>query len=332
MNLISVIIPVYNLEGYLKECIDSVIENTQVHIEIILVNDGSTDNSQNICEDYAGKYKNITVINKENGGLSEARNTGIKAARGEYILFLDADDLLEDGILNYLSDFIYFKNMPDAVMFDYTKFYQKKNKYERIKKDIMPQIINKKSKEELIEYLLSSDTHFQWLVCQFIYKRELLLENKLFFQKNRLYEDILWLPEVIFYLKRVEYFTQSVYIYRLERDGQITSTISKKSLLDNIYIPIYWKSKIDKMKINKKIKNKLMESFSLRYFYSIWFLDFLDKDEKIIVLKNLKNNKIYLRYTSSRITKITKILTKVIGISLTSKLFKYLILAKRKLT
>ena len=91
-GLISVIIPVYNVEPYLRQCVDSVLSQTYQNIEIILVDDGSTDSSGIICDDYAHKHNNLKVIHKKNAGLSEARNSGLEVANGSYIAFIDSDD------------------------------------------------------------------------------------------------------------------------------------------------------------------------------------------------------------------------------------------------
>lgn len=100
--LISVIIPVYNVQDYLERCLNSVINQTYKNIEIILVNDGSKDNSQSICENYLKKYKNIRIINQENKGLSAARNIGVECSMGEYIVFIDSDDYVDTNYVEYL--------------------------------------------------------------------------------------------------------------------------------------------------------------------------------------------------------------------------------------
>jgi len=94
MPLFSIIVPIYNVELYLKECLDSILSQTFNDFELILVNDGSTDKSGDIAKEYKNKYNNIKLIDKENGGLSSARNAGIKKAIGDYILFIDSDDML----------------------------------------------------------------------------------------------------------------------------------------------------------------------------------------------------------------------------------------------
>ena len=100
--LVSVIIPVYDVEPYLRRCLDSVVNQTYKNLEIILVDDGSTDSSPEICDEYAGADSRIIVIHKENGGQAEARNKGIEAATGEYITFVDADDYISSSYVNDL--------------------------------------------------------------------------------------------------------------------------------------------------------------------------------------------------------------------------------------
>ena len=103
-ELISVIIPIYNVEKYLKDCIESILNQTYKKLEIILVNDGSTDSSGDLCEFYAKNDNRVVVIHKENGGLSEARNIGIKEARGKYLALIDSDDIISDIFIQTLYE------------------------------------------------------------------------------------------------------------------------------------------------------------------------------------------------------------------------------------
>ena len=102
---LSVVIPIYNVEQYLRQCLDSIGVLGRDDVEAILVNDGSTDGSRNICVDYVNKWSNVTLIDKENGGLSDARNKGTEAAAGEYIYYLDSDDWLEPDAIDKLYRF-----------------------------------------------------------------------------------------------------------------------------------------------------------------------------------------------------------------------------------
>lgn len=106
MDLISIIVPVYNVENYIKECINSIINQSYKNIEIILVDDGSTDNSGSLCEEFSLIDSRIVTFHKENGGLSDARNYGIRHSNGEYIMFVDSDDIIDKDIVNVLYTLI----------------------------------------------------------------------------------------------------------------------------------------------------------------------------------------------------------------------------------
>ena len=126
---VSVIVPVYNVEKYLKDCLNSVINQTLEDIEIICVNDGSTDNSLAILEDYAKKDSRIKIINQKNKGLSGARNTGMKHVQGEYILFLDSDDWLKEDALSELY-WSHLDDNLDMLFFQTVDYYEEDGRYE----------------------------------------------------------------------------------------------------------------------------------------------------------------------------------------------------------
>ena len=127
MSLIkfSIIIPVYNISNYISECVNSVLKQSFKDYEIILVNDGSIDDSFNICLNYSKKYKNVRLINQQNGGLSSARNAGINQAEGDYLLFLDGDDFWKDGEFLENLNCIIETNSPDTIIFSYSYYYSK---------------------------------------------------------------------------------------------------------------------------------------------------------------------------------------------------------------
>ena len=132
---ISIIIPVYNVKKYLRECLDSILAQSYKDFEIIIVDDGSTDSSGNICDEYSMKYENIKVLHKNNNGLSSARNAGLDIAQGEYILFFDCDDVVSPIMLETLIahvagyDIVSFGIMILEVTGDYEKVIELFNKY-----------------------------------------------------------------------------------------------------------------------------------------------------------------------------------------------------------
>ena len=230
-GLISVIIPVYNVEEYLRECIDSVLSQTYENYEIILVDDGSTDNSGKICDEYAEKNNKITVIHKENGGLSDARNTGLSLANGEYIYFLDSDDYiipetfaeLVSAIKKDNSDFVFFdaKSFEDEnKSFNIEQRYVRKKKYETAKgEEVLTQLLNNK------EY------HSSVPLC-FI-KKELLEKEKLNFINGIFYEDTIFTYKLFMLASSVSYCSKPLY-YRRYRNASIMTTKKNKRYFDSI--------------------------------------------------------------------------------------------------
>lgn len=136
--LLSIVIPVYNVEAYLRQCLDSVLKSDGAqHCEVILVNDGSTDSSPEICREYTAQYGNVRLVNQPNQGLSEARNTGIREATGKYILFLDSDDFLYEGSLKYILSNIEGATT-DIFLGRAYKYYQDSGDYRLSQKDYVP--------------------------------------------------------------------------------------------------------------------------------------------------------------------------------------------------
>ena len=124
-NLISIIVPIYNVEKYLKKCIDSIINQTYKNLEIILVDDGSPDNCGKICDEYAKKDNRIKVIHKENGGVSSARNVGVENATGEYIGFVDSDDYIEKDMYEVLINNLKKENADISIISNYEVYKNK---------------------------------------------------------------------------------------------------------------------------------------------------------------------------------------------------------------
>ncbi|MGN0502455.1 MAG: glycosyltransferase family 2 protein, partial [Ruminococcus sp.] len=155
MPKFSVIIPVYNVQKYLDECVDSVLNQTYSNFEIILVDDGSTDRSPRICDCYAKKDDRIKVIHKENGGLSSARNCGIRAMTGDYVLFLDSDDFWDNKkALDSLSKIIY-EESADVVCYGYKEFDENTNESKNV--IFIPEVsFNGLSNEDRLQILLSN--------------------------------------------------------------------------------------------------------------------------------------------------------------------------------
>ncbi len=222
--LVSVIVPVYNVEKYLIECVDSVINQTYKNLEIILVDDGSTDSSENICDEYRKIDKRIKVIHKENGGLSDARNVGLKNSNGEFVYFLDSDDyiqtdslnLLVENINSYNSDFVFFDSVS---FFDNSDNLPKQNYIRKAYYNCCRGI------DMLTELYKNSEYHAS--VPLMFFRKSFLDEENLTFKNGIYHEDELFTFSVYCKAKKVSYLNKPLYNRRY-RDNSIT--LSKKTL------------------------------------------------------------------------------------------------------
>ena len=169
-DLISIIVPVYNVEKYIKKCIDSIINQTYKNLEIILVDDGSPDNCGKICDEYAEKDKRIKVIHKENGGLSDARNAGIKIARGCYIGFVDSDDWIDKNMYEKLYKTLKEKDADIACC----KLIRYKNTIEKISKKFDGRIVEYDQRQYIKKFFKIDSQECVYYAWNKLYKRQVI--------------------------------------------------------------------------------------------------------------------------------------------------------------
>ncbi|MBR6933705.1 MAG: glycosyltransferase [Bacteroidales bacterium] len=224
--LFSIIIPVYNVEKYLRECLDSVLAQTFEDWEAICIDDGSTDRSAAILEEYAQKEARVKVISQPNGGLSAARNTGLKAANGEYVLFLDSDDWLEPNALDVLASKL---DGEDMLCFSGRRYFENEHAYHE------PDRLKSREYGSGMDYyndnaLAHRDFAFICVVLR-AYRRSFLLDNGLLFKEGIFHEDDLFTPEACFFARRVKVLDECLYDYRV-RANSITTTATPKRLSD----------------------------------------------------------------------------------------------------
>lgn len=221
-DLISVIIPVYNVEKYLPNCIDSVIKQTYTNLEILLINDGSTDSSPKICEEYKNKDNRIKVIHKQNGGLSDARNVGIENAQGKYMTFIDSDDDIEIDYIEYLYNLIEKYNTHMSIA---TYTVVSKDKKINIGQGYEEETVldEKKCLERLLcEHGLSVSA------CAKLYEKSLFENIK--FPKGKLCEDNGTTYKLIMKCNKIAYGSKSIYNYYKRENSIMTSTFNMKKL------------------------------------------------------------------------------------------------------
>lgn len=236
--ILSIVVPVYNVAKYLPKCLDSLL-NQDIGLddyEIIVVNDGSTDASGEIAQDYAGRFSNIVLLNQENKGLSAARNSGIGSAKGKYIQFVDSDDYLQPNVLKSLVEKME-KDSLDILRFNYQNVNEK---YEVFN----PNKINKPFvdyRDEVCDGLtfLNERLGYACYAVQFIIKAELLMPHENRFREGMLFEDTEWTPRILTLAHRMTSVETIVYNY-LQREGSITQSVDKtkkqKSIKDRLML------------------------------------------------------------------------------------------------
>lgn len=285
---VSVIIPVYNVEKYLTECLDSVVSQDMQNMEIICINDGSTDGSAEILSAYEKMDSRITILNQENKGLSYARNIGIDHAKGDYLFFLDSDDCLAENALKNLYE-IATKERVDILTFDIECFYETEQLKKREYKDNYYQ--RKKeysgvwSGEELFCELIENDD-FCDAACILFVKNSWIKEREIRFMPGILHEDCLFSFQCYVNAKRITHKKRKYLRYRVRDNSIMTSKLSFSNLLGRVIcykeIMRYLMSHILSSRMEAAV-SKYMEFI----MYSIKYTDFALKDKQKEEMENL---------------------------------------------
>ena len=234
-DLISIIVPVYNVEAYLDRCMESILKQTYKRLEIILVDDGSTDSSREKCDTYAKQDSRIKVIHKKNGGLSDARNAGLALATGDYIGYVDSDDWIEPDMYQCLYDACVEHDAELAVC-RYFREYQDRTEAGGTGK-IVPL-----SRDELLKIYISGNDEYVIYnsVWSKLFKRELVAD--MIFPKGRNSEDIMYTTRAFCRLDRAAYIDRCLYHYVLDREGSIMN-VSRGERMFRDEIP-FWREHI----------------------------------------------------------------------------------------
>lgn len=223
----SIIIPVYNCSKYLSKCIDSVISQTYQYFELILVDDGSTDGSEKICDEYLKKDKRIKLIHKKNSGVSDTRNQGLKMATGDYIAFLDSDDYVDNTWLE--NSIKHFSDNPNLELLNYGFYseveYNNQNSYNKIIYE--DKLYNNKS--EINKDIVNLwDKHMLYNIWNKIYLNKIIKKNKIQFPDFNFGEDMHFNIEYLKYVNKFYNSTQCFYHYIKERKGSITNKYNEQ--------------------------------------------------------------------------------------------------------
>lgn len=275
--LFSIIVPIYNVEKYLNECVESILKQTFRDYELILVDDGATDNSPLLCDEFQKHDNRIKVIHKQNGGLSDARNAGTKIAQGDYIIYIDSDDfLLSQDFLEKVYQKT--KSAPDIILYKYVKYFDSTKKLDECKFSY-DKALNMEDYASKIRMLVETDAFYGMAWIKAI-RRNVIVNNGIEFEVGLLGEDMEWNYHIIYHSNSIELIDEPFLAYR-QREGSITSTHKIKNLTDFIYVLEKWSNIIREKETNMEFQKVLYGS--LAKYYSnllVVYARLIDKEKK----------------------------------------------------
>lgn len=280
--LLSVIIPVYNTVAYLRRCVGGVTHQTYRDLEIILVDDGSTDGSGQLCDELAQTDNRIQVIHKSNGGLSDARNTGLNVASGEYVVFLDSDDewLIPDGIEQMMIRMK--ERASDILLFKRVDIYPNR---QTVMRDYDTDFIRLHSAQEVFERLMITE-QFCMSACFQLLRREMLVKNHLHFPVGYISEDVDFSCHLWQVAQSVDGLNLNMYGYH-HRMNSISTSYSIRSLRSYDWMFDYWGEQIAARCINYHAIGAFMANLYVSCSYSCFSVARNDRNEaKLILLKH----------------------------------------------
>lgn len=303
----SIIIPVYNVKDFLRICIDSVIHQTYKNYEIILVDDGSTDSSYTICDEYEKKFQNIRCIHKTNGGLSSARNAGLKACKGEYTIFLDSDDFWIEN--KFLEDINKKLKNTDVIIFNSFKFYD-----ESTKKDgrfYLDERFYKLNPKDKIKYVVKNNI-FKACAWDKVIKTKILIKNNIEFPENKLSEDMQWTGQLLDCINNIDVYDKVIYAYR-QRKGSISKNVNRKHIEDII----------EQIEIGTQNNKKIILNY-FAYEYCI-LLAYSTKINDKCIKNRIKKLSWILKYDYSKKVKLVRLLYNLVGFEMCRKILYFYI-------
>lgn len=323
--LISFIVPVYNAEKYLKKCVDSILTQINDTCEIILVDDGSKDQSSNICDDYSN-YSNIVVKHVSNGGPSRARNIGMSIARGKYVSFIDSDDYISSGSIKHIQNYIIAKGNADLIFMRANKVFPD-GKTQQLEADFEERRINDKKYPEVISYL-GSRLKFSGSACTKLFRNEFLKNNKISFPENGyLCEDLVFVMHA--FAKAQTFYSLNIDFYNYRQDVDMSRSSNKDSRFYEgcLYFINY---SIDLLTCDRVPKNTvckdLMSFVAYEYAQMVWLYSVLSENEKNNYKKRIKEIAWVLGFGQDKKLKLVYWMYRSLGLNITSKM---LILIKK---
>jgi len=289
----SIIIPAYNIDKYIEECITSVVLQKFYDYELIVINDGSTDNTLEILNGLRVKH-NIKVISKQNSGLSDTRNLGISESTGKYLIFLDGDDfILEDSLSNLFNDIK--DSLPDICI---TKMIEMSNDILYYKdRNLSVQGRNEFNKKYIIRKIFRKSQN-TWPSVRYIVKSDFIKSNNLHFLRNYLHEDVLWTTNLFIKAEKIQFTNNHWYVHRVDRVDSITNKVSINRVYNIIDIVKISTNNVDKSIIINSTSKKIIKSRLSLSLYNIFkYTPFFTKAETKQLSTIIKDNMFLFKNT-----------------------------------
>lgn len=315
---LSIIVPVYNIAHYLNDCVQSVLAQSFQDWELVLVNDGSTDQSPVLCEEWTKKDERIRVVHKTNGGLSDARNAGLLEVKGEYIHFLDGDDYYaSDNVLQTLVEQVEQYQYPDTLLFCRIDKYEDTGNENKERSYNVDFINHASSTTVIFEHLLRTQ-RFNMSACFQIIRREFLMDNQIFFEKELLSEDVDWSMVLWQHLKTVKAVNCYGYCYR-HRSASISTSLSIRTYQSYQYMFQKWIPRLQEdVGTLAQLQLNYMAFLFPTLLYGFFLLPKQDRKSAYVLLEEMKP---VLQYSATRKSDRVAICVKIIGFYLTCRIF-----------
>ena len=315
---VSFILPVYKVEKYLDECVESIVSQTYRDIEVVLVDDGSPDRCPIICDEWAKKDPRIKVVHKSNGGLSDARNVGFDNVTGDYVIFVDGDDFwASPTALQELLEVVVKHPECDFIGFNCSYFYGDTNTYEKwvTYDDALSRPIDK---DTAMRLLVASGT-MPMSACLKVISRKSLSDMGLRFIKGIISEDIPWFIDLLDGSKKCMFVNQYVYAYRQNRAGSITASGGEKSFNDVFSIIKMELDKMEKRTFSPAAKEALYSFLAYEFCILLSSVSKRSKEKR----DELLAYKWLLKYTANPKVRKAALVNKFFGIKATEWVLRF---------
>lgn len=320
----SIIIPVYKVEDYLEECVDSILSQSYEDFELILIDDGSPDKCPQICDKYKQKDSRVKVVHKENGGLSSARNAGLDIASGDYIVFIDSDDVIAPNSLMEMKSAL--SQFQDVLI---TEYYSSPGCSMKDMPDNLFTIPQSYQKTDVISYVFYEKKN-TWASVQYIVKKDLIDRFHLRFELGYYHEDISWTGQLFLHSQSFAYYNNVWYVRRPDRIDSITNVVKPKRTLDTIKLV---SKQIHSPEYNQlsNVERKIMFNQYVRAVFSslIHYSKYNRLNQLEIVRESKKNIDIF-NYAQAIKHRLFVCIMKMIGVDNSLKLYCKLFMNDRK--